>query len=228
MACSLDPESHLAWDALSPYVNPYVLGVPEALMLHTIRESCIEFCKSSGVLHDEQWIDLQKGVHEYFLETLCDFQIVRVFQVDMLNRWSVQPTVRNINRRAPNIPFNAVDTYGPSWWCGPYGFYLENVDVIKLTSGVQQDYPKGLRVEFVVVPKQDGCTLDNFLYQNYAEEISAGAIGRLKLIKDTAWYDPQGSLMFFNKFRKGVGIARAAVNRNFTSGPLYMQAQRWV
>lgn len=226
MTCYINDTGNLSWDALMPYILPYALGVPDTLISHHARLATIELCKFSGILHDKNVIDLQKGVRDYFLTTICDYQIVRVYLVSMLGRWNVTPTIRP-PLRSTSAPFSG-GYNGTVWSCGPYGFYMENVDVINLTNDVQQDYPKGLTVEFIVMPKQDGCTLDNYLYENYAEGIAAGALSKLLLMKNTSWFDPQLSMTFARTFQKAKTSARAAVDRNFTMGPLMMKGERWV
>lgn len=227
MACNFDPNDHLSWDVLGPYILPYVLGVPDELMNHHARLACIDFCKSSGILHDENYIDLQKGEREYFLTTECDYQIIRTYSVTMLNRWTLQPTMDKPIR--PYLaPFNTVGYYGVGWWGGPYGYYMYDVSTIIISPATQQDFLKGLRVEFIVAPTQDSCTLNNYLYSSFAEEIAAGAISTLKLIMGQNWSDPKGSGFWQNKFRRGVAKARATADRNFTSGPLMMRSNRWV
>lgn len=221
------PEQQL--DALYPYVLPYVLGVPEPVMAGEIRLALVEFCRRSGILHDENWIDLQKNVQEYFLETHCEYDIVRIFRVDMLNRWSFSPTIqRPIGNQGG--PFNSIGYWGTGWWCGPWGFYVVAPNVIRITPATQQDFKKGLRVEFIIQPKQDSCGLNSYLYQQWAEGIAAGAIARLKRMKgqDIQWYDPQGAAEFEAKFQKELGRARSTSDMNNTSGPVMMTAQRFI
>ncbi len=191
------------------------------------RNSAIEFCRRSAILHDENWFDLQKNVQTYYLSTVCDYQVVRMYEVTMLNRWTFRPTV---NKPIGNQgqPFNSVGYWGSSWWCGPYGFYMQAPDVVQITPATQQDFPRGLRCEFVVMPKQDGCTLDNYLYEHWAKEIAAGAIASLKMIKDTNWYDPKGADAYNIKWTNGMNRARGVADMNHTSGPIRMSAERWV
>jgi hypothetical protein len=228
MSCYLDPSGHLSWDALGSYITPYVLGAPDELINHNARLACIELCRRSGILHDENRLDLQKGVSDYFLTTLCDYEVVRVFQIDMLNRYTIRPSLTKPTRPAWNGGFGGNVSSAASFYCGPYGFWLENVDVLKLTMQLQQDYPQGLRVEFIVQPKQDGCTLNNYLYEHFAEGISAGAISRLMLLKNTAWYDPALARQFAMQFQKEIARARTTSDMNFTSGAVMMQAERWI
>lgn len=211
--CYIDPCAPLSWDALFPYVLPYVLGVPDELMAHHIRLACIEFCRRSGISHDENVFDLQAGVDTYFLKTLCDYQIIRIYEVDVLHRWVYKPTIRK-----PLIP----------WHWTAFGFWMENIDVIHMSRPVAQDITEAMRVEFVVAPTQDGCCLDNYLYESWAEGIAFGAIHRLSLIPNTGWYNLNQAQIFGLKFRNEIARARTAVDLNFTSGPLVMQGERFI
>ncbi|MGH7745450.1 MAG: hypothetical protein ACREQ5_11750 [Candidatus Dormibacteria bacterium] len=228
MSCFIDPTKQLSWDALSSYINPYVLGAPDNLIQHNARLSAIEFCRRSGILHDENLIDLQTGVQDYFLTTVCDYEVVRVFEVTMLDRWVIRPSITKPRKFNNFAGFNSVSYYGTNWWCGPYGFYMQNVDVIHITPATQQNFTQGLRVEFIVQPKQDGCVLDNYLYEYWAEGIAAGAIARLCLIKNTSWYDPGLFKEFDMKFRNELNRARGTVDMNFSSGSMMMQSERWI
>ena len=207
--CYIDPNATLSWDALFPYVLPYVLGVPNELMAHNIRLSAIEFCRRSGILHDENTFEMQAGVSDFFLTTICDYEIVRIVEVSMCGCYHFRPTLHK--------PMN-------NCFCGPYGFWMENVDVLHLSKpfpGFQtQPQPnnpanKHLRVEFVVQPKQDGCTLDNYLYEYWAEGIAYGAIHRLMMIPNVKWFNPQLAQAYQLKFRNEIVRARTANDLNF-------------
>lgn len=214
MTCYIDPTSCLSWDALFPYVLPYTLGMPDELMAHHIRLSCIEFCRRSGILHDANEFDLQSHVSDYFLTTVCEFEIVRVFEVVFHRLWRCHPSVtKPINR----------------FCAGPYQFWMENVDVIHLSAmPTTNDIEKGLRVEFIVQPKQDGCILDNYLYEYWAEAIAYGAIHRILLLPNTGWFNPNLSKEFMLKYRAELARARSMGDMNFTSGSIEMTTRRWV
>jgi len=213
MACYIDPNHCLSWDALLPYVHPYVRGAPDEIMLHNIRLATIELCRRSGCLHDENVLDLQKNVTRYELETECDYDIVRIFEVIVQNTWKYQPSLTK-NRR-------------PCFF-SPYQFYVQQPNTIILNSPPSQDIEGGLQVEFIVLPKQDSCVLDQMLYELWAEGIAAGAIYRLLMMPNTAWFSPPMAKEFEIKYRNCVARARTGVDLNFTSGPMMMKTERWV
>lgn len=227
--CYIDPNKPLSWDALDPYILPWVLGCPVEILRAQARLAAIEFCRRSGILHDENYFDLQKNVREYFLTSVCDYQVVRVYSVSMLNKWTFNPTL-NKPLVVQGGPFNSVGYWGYNWWCGPYGFYMKSPSVIEITPATQQDFPRGLRVEFVVMPKQDSCTLDNYLYETWAESIAAGAISRCKMMKGPTitWSDSEGAKEYNTRFLNDINRARGNADMNHTSGPTYMTAARWV
>lgn len=219
--CYIDPNDTLGWDALYPYVLPYVMGAPDELVLGQLRLAAIDFCKRSSILHDENTFDMQAAVTDYFLTTLCDYQIIRTYKVTVLDRWEYYPSINKPRQ----------------FTCGPYQFWMENVDVLKLSRPFTnldsaavppQTTNQNLRVEFIIAPKQDGCVLDNYLYENWGEGIAYGAIARLLKMPKAPWFNPAMGNDYELKFRKETARARTAADMNFTSGSVEMQMRRWV
>lgn len=210
MSCFIDPNTAISWDALFPYVLPYVRGVPDEIAAQAIRSSAIEFCRWSGYLHDTNTYDLQANVYHYPLETICDYNIVRVFRILVRNIWEYRPTYKK-----------------PPWPIGQFVFWLDSPTCLYLKRPPQEDEPKALEVEVVVAPKQDSCGLDNDLYEYWADGIAAGAISRILSMPNTNWFNLQLSKEFMMKFRSEKARARAERDRAFTSS-LHMQTERWV
>lgn len=232
MTCFIDPNKCLSWDVLLPYVQPYAYGVPDEVAIHAIRLACIEFCRRSGILHDVNILDMQAGVRDYHLETLCDYEILRIFEISV-GSWSYRPSVGVTNSGGwgaggwnPGVT-GVVDNPN-AWFCGPYGFYMEQPNLLILSTSISVDTPANLRAEFVVQPKQDGCSFHNYLYEAWAEGIGYGALTRLQSMQKTDWYNPVESQKNSIKFRTEIGRARTASDLNFTSGPMTMKTERWV
>lgn len=214
MACFIDPDSCLSWDTLLPYVLPFTVGVPDEVALQAIRQSCIEFCRRSGVLHDENYVDLQAYVHDYPLETSCDYEIVRIYEV-------VAPTML--------VSFRpSIHKMRFPWKFGPFTFYVQQPNLIYISNPPQEDIPKGLEVEFIVQPRQDSCTLDNYLYESWAEGISNGAIARILRMPKTPWFDMGASREYNRLYMNDLTRARTAVDLNFGSGPVIAHMDRWI
>lgn len=210
MACFIDPNGILSWDALFPYVLPYVRGVPDEIMAQAIRASAIEFCRRSGYIHDTKKYDLQANVHHYPLETDCNYNIVRIFRVTVKHTWSYYPT----NVKTP-------------WQVGCYTFYLDTPTCLHIKRPPQKDESQALEVETVIAPKQDSCVLDNDLYEYWADGISAGAISRISDIPNTSWFNPQIAKKYGDKFRYELARARGERDRSFAMSS-HMVAPRWV
>jgi hypothetical protein len=209
LSCYIDPNGALSWDALLPYVLPYTRGVPDEIAAQAIRASAIEFCRWSGYLHDVAKYDLQANVHHYPLETLCDYNIVRVFRVTVRGVWNYWPVVEK-----------------PLFQCGCFVFFMESPTCLRLQRPPQLDEPQALEVEVVVAPKQDSCTLDNDLYEYWADGISAGAVDRILSMPNTDWYNPSEAKRFGLKFKNEKARARAERDRQFASSSM-MVAPRW-
>jgi len=210
MACYVDPNGTLSWDALMPYVLPYVRGVPPDIALHHIRSSAIEWCRRSSILHDVQQYDLQAQVENYQLTTECNYEIVRVFRVTVDKTWNYTAVNEKLTRGR-----------------GAYIYYMSSPTMIHLRRPSQLDDPKGLEVETIVQPKQDSCVLENYLYEFWAEGIAAGAIERILTIPQTSWYDPKLAADFALKFRKELTRCRAEIDRAFNPRS-EMKTKQWI
>lgn len=198
-ACYIDPTNVLSWDALLPYVMPYCRGVPDQIALHHIRLSTIEFCRRTGILHDVQKYYLQAYVNNYQLVTDPNYDIARVIRVTVDKRWNYAP----LNSQPPQS-------------IGAFMYYMISPTIMQLRRPPAIDDPQGLEVETAVTPKQDSCVLDNYLYQQWAEGIAAGAIDRILSIPQTNWFDLRTAQKFELKYRKELTRARATVDRAFS------------
>lgn len=210
MTCYVDPNSELGWDALLPYVMPWVRGCPDQIVLQQIRLATIEFCRRSGILHDVTQYDIQAHVHEYQLTCDCNYNIVRVRRVTVDKRWDYTP----VNVKLPG-------------GIGAYLFYMSSPTIIHLRRAPNIDNPKGLEVEVIVKPKQDSCVLDNYLYETWAEGIAEGAIARCLSLPNTNWYNRAESNVHQLAFRKELARARTEADRSYTTQSV-MRTQQWV
>ena len=199
MSCYIDPTSTLSWDALFPYVQPYVRGAPDEIVAHNIRMATIEWCRRSSCLHVTQTYDLQAYVEDYQLTTECNYEIVRVFRVTVNKRWNYSPVNQKLIRGV-----------------GAFVYYMSSPTMMHIRRPSQLDNPKGLEVETVVQPKQDSCVLENYLYEQWADGIAANALERLLSLPQTNWYDPKLAAQFGLKARKELTRCRAEIDRAFS------------
>lgn len=206
----INPNGTLSWDVLLPYVIPYVRGVPPEIALHHIRLSTIELCRRSGIIHDVNKYDLQQNVQDYQLTTDCNYNIVRIRRVTVDERWDYTPMTTK-------LPAGI----------GAYLYQMTSPTMLHLRRPPNMDKPQALEVETVVVPRQDSCVLDNYLYEMWAEGISFGALQRCLSLPQTNWYDPKEAANYGLKFRKELSRCRAEADRAFGTTSV-AKTQPWV
>jgi hypothetical protein len=194
----INPNATLSWDAALPYVVPYVIGAPPELILHHIRMAAIELCNWSGIIHDINKYDLQKGVQDYQLITDCNYNIIRIKRVTVDERWDYTPVTAK-------LPAGI----------GAYLYQMTSPTMIHLRRPPNKDDPQGLEVEAIVAPKQDSCVLDNYLYEQWVQGIAYGAISTLIALPNTNWYNPKEADRYELKFRKEKVRCRAEADRAF-------------
>lgn len=206
----INPNATLSWDALLPYVLPYVRGAPPEIVLHHIRMSTIELCRRSGIIRDINQYDLQQNVSDYELITDCNYNIVRTKRVTVDGRWDYLPVTTK-------LPAGA----------GAYLYQMTSPTMIHLRRAPNKDNPQGLEVEVVVAPRQDSCVLDNYLYEMWANGIAFGAIESLLSIPQTNWFDPKLASKYELKFRKELSRCRSEADRAFGTQSV-AKAEPWV
>lgn len=210
MSCYIDPNGTLGWDVLLPYVLPSCRGVPDQIALHEIRVAAIEFCRFTGILHDIQQYYLQAYVGQYQLITDCNYNIHQVFRVLVNQQWEYAP----VSKKLPEGR-------------GYYVYHMSSPTIMNLRNPGQIDSPNGLEVETIVIPKQDSCVLDNYLYEIWGNSIAAGALAKLLKLPQTNWYDPKLAADYEMKFRKDKSKCRAQIDRAF-SPTSEMQTREWI
>lgn len=219
MACNLtNSAGSRTWSDLVPRVKPSVRGAPEAVIEDALRMAAIDFCRRTEVLKKYFEIDVQKGVSDYYLELESCATPIRIFSVNLDNRYGHSP--------APG------DTWNWCGCCGGYEFSSESPTHVRVSPITGDDRQRALAVTLVVAPAQDSCTLDDFLFQQWAEAITFGARARLhgmlgSSVRPNAWYSPQEEAKFRKAFDVEMARAKLEVGRGYHSGPVRARARRW-
>lgn len=219
MACNLtNPAGSRTWSDLTPRVKPSVRGCPENIIEEALRFAAIDFCRRTEVLKKYFEIDVQRGVSDYYLELEACANPIRIHSVTLDDRYEHRPDPAN------------------HWsWCGGccgFRFSSESPTHVRVDPITGDDRERALKVTLVVAPTPDSCTLDDFLYTQWAEAITYGARARLHGMLGSAalpnrWYSPNEERKFQRAFDAEMARAKLEVCRGYRSGPIVARARRW-
>lgn len=187
-----------------PEVLPYVRDCPEMVAINAIRNACIEFCdRSMWLLHEHDDIPTISGEGRYPLALPNFTESARVVEA-----WHNQfpLNAQNEDQLKRLYQFDWRDMVG-----GPrYISSLTPCEVAVVPAPAEADAGT-LKLIVALRPTRDSHSIDDSVYERWAEVIGQGARARLMAIAGQPFHDIAGSMqnrMFFT-----IGIAEASRER---------------
>lgn len=193
------------------YVMPHVPGATVEMALLEIKNTIIDFCEKSLIIQTTlDPVTAIQNVMDYDLEPPRDRLVVKIMKA-----WFKGVELEPVS----------VDEIGsPSW-------YNQNADYVVLKSDprmiTQKDTetfsvypipgetePNVLTLQVALKPSRSASTIDDFIFENYAEIIGHGAITRLAISPDKPYSNPQLAMARNALYLAGLNVARDRANKN--------------
>lgn len=199
-----------ALDDFLPYVALHCAGVPIPSMAHEIRSAAMLFCERTRAWKALQTVNVLANRGEYEIPMESQAAIV-----------TIEEAIFNGNKLAPM----ALDELKNEWrdWITQTGtplyFTQLDPDNLRLVPKPSTDFPKGLTLRIAYKPDRNANTVPDWLYQQYAEVIAAGAIGRLAGTRALPCFDPAVAQYYLQQFTSGTDRALNEADKSFTRVP---------
>ena len=185
------------YEELIPYVISDVPDCPKPLIIQAIRDSFRDLCRRTQVWDFElPKINIKKDQADYRLVTRVDCtQITAVLEVEtsVIDNSNEK---RDFRRQRPFIDYN-----------------IEKKWVIHFISASQSATLGGLKVTVALRPTRDADDIMEDIFEDWHEEVAAGAKWRLQKMKGKPWSDYTLSKDNRQLYRDGLTRARGEVNR---------------
>lgn len=213
------------YESFFPYVLHEVPGAPDPVVVMAIRNACIEFCERSLILtRDHDPITLTPRVVDYDLEPpIKDTLIIKIQKV-FVERNAINPlspdhvaTADIYNRRYEAYEAN------PS----TPNYYLQK-DERTITVWPMPDkvYRNALTMRVAMKPTRDSESVEDVIYEDYAEVIAAGALSRLMASSGKPYNNIQMAAVHKMAFERGVNLAKLRMNAGHTRANLTVKMRR--
>lgn len=187
-------------EALTPGVVVGLVGVPEPIALHAIRQACSEFCSDTGAVVFSETVSVPAGATEFTLTLPAGLRVARIVEV-----------------RADGalLPLVTALGVGTAKSTDVTGYTATSRGVVTLYG-----FPDGggVRVLAALTPTNDATSVPTELVERYIDALELGARARLRGQSGTAWYDPKDFAMLADRFRLAKARARVEVSRHFATG----------
>lgn len=195
------------FDEIIPYVAVNVIGVPAGVVGHAIRLSAIEFAQRTKAIKRTMYLSTQCGVRHYPL------------QVDDCNAIIA---IEDVSYCGSCLRLSSVSCC----MSGGFWYAFERPDDFYIGIEPDRDGQRDLEIRAVVMPGQDSCFLDKWVYDLHAETIAQGALYRILKMQAEEWFNPAMSSLAAREFNAGVTRALSLELSHNSTQPQRIQMPR--
>lgn len=190
-----------------PFVTPYVYGVSDPMAEQAVVSACIEFCGRSYLVQNTSWEDAVADQADVDVEVPSMMELVgvlRVFFKDAeLKAVSREMVSRGHAARGEAIPGVTVASGTPSEW-----FTRDPAEPVVSVYPPPADAADSVFTLIAAhAPTRAATRVAAVLYDDYAEDIAAGAIARLLMMPAQAFTNPLAATPYLRQFRSAVTAA---------------------
>lgn len=210
-----------AYETFFPEVLPYVHDVPEFVATNAIRNACIEFCeKSDYIVYTHDPITILPRVSAYELDLPSGTTLARVLAGWVGNLPLTFKSQEDLQR-----------IYPLDWrQMGGRPQYLTQDTPDEVIVAPFSDYrmDSGLKIIVALKPTRSSTSVDDLVYQRWAEAIGFGARARLYDTPGQPYYDPMSAQKYRQWFESAIGEAKTERNRGLTRNTTRVRPPRLV
>lgn len=214
-----------SYEDFFPYVLPDVVGAPEPVVVHHIRNACIEFCEKSLILtRDHDPIDVVANKVDYDLEPPGGYLVVKV-QRAWLDNVLLDPVAPDFVRE-PAVYNRLYDTYNAASASTPRGYLQKEERSISLWPKPDRAYNNGLTLRVALKPTRASTSIEDVVFEDYAEVIAQGALYRLQLSPGKAYSNAEMAAINKGLFEQGINVARQRSSRGHVRSMLSVKMRK--
>lgn len=214
----------VSYEAFFPYVLPEVPGASEFGAVIAIRASCIEFCEKSFILtRDHDPISVIKNVIDYDFEPPTGYLVIKVMKAWMNNR-PIDPLAPDVVKD-PAV-YNQLFSNYQAQPSTPQYYLQKQERQISLWPMPDQNYTNSLTMRVALKPTRASTTVDDVLFEDYAEAIASGALSRLMMSAGKAYTNPEMAAVHKGLFNQGINMARQRATHGHVRANLQVKLRR--
>lgn len=208
--------------AFLPLILPFVHDCSNQAATITARFAAIEFCeKSDWLQYEVDPITVQAGIAAYEIEAPEDSLPMRIKSATILGQ-TIPLEAKTQDELARMYGEWREKTGSPR-----YMTQVNTNEVILVPSPTTR-IAAGLRMIVTVRPTNDAASIDDDLFNRWAEPIGYGARARLMEMAGQPYYDPSNAPAAWKVFRQAISDAKAQRLRDIGRTVQSVQLRRFV
>lgn len=205
-------------DLFLPYVLPYAPGCTDTMAKQAVLSACIEFCARTLTVQHTGTDTVSEGVSDYDVEEPPSLALVRILAVYFLDQKltprSREMVVRGAAARGGSIPTVAVTLGTPTEWFNRDPA-LPQVSIYPTPADTFAD---ALTIVAGYQPTRTATKVPDTLFDDFAEDIAAGAIARLLVMPGYQFSAPAAAKPFITQFSSAMSTAAALARTGLGTG----------
>ncbi len=204
-------------DLLIPFVAPEVKGCPTALIKNAIRSAAIRFCdKSEAWRYDIPATDITATQADYTIPVLSETQVVGIKTLFDSDDEITPKSENQLDLEWPKLNmtfgYNSNERYRALPWRTETGaraifYYQKTQDTVTLVPIPDTTKTGGLTGTIALKPTPTGTLIEQNLYNQFYEELAAGAKAQLMAMPDKDWTNANMVAYYKNLFDAGIAMA---------------------
>lgn len=200
-------------DEFLDYVMPHVPGATVNLALHEIKSTIIDFCEKSLILQETlDPITTIENIADYDLEPSKHRVVVKILKGWYKNARLIPESVDEID--APSLYNQTIADVTPTKG-DPKIVTQKDPRTFSLYPIPNETVANSITLRVALKPSRSVDTIDDFIYEDYAETIAHGAISRLCISPDKPYYNEKLAVAREALYRAGLNVARDRALKSF-------------
>lgn len=210
MACTCADYDKTPWSEFFPYMSIYLDRIPEDIASFLVRAAVIEWATETLMLQRDVYIDVQSCVSDYTVEVPDGFTL---------------HSIREAYFKGSRLtPVQRIGSYGVH-----HGqVYFDGINQIMLGDAPAEDEKGALLVRAIVLPTQQSCEIDSWVFQRYAEQMANGGLSRAFLMNGTPWASPREGGIMLRRWQTFMGRVKSERVKGGIAGPTFIKVPRFV
>lgn len=198
-----------------PYILPEVQGAPELVVDTQLKSAIIEFCEKSLIIQrDHDPVSVVKGISDYDFEPPITGHLVVKIVKAFCKGYELHP-ISPDSVDNPTI-YNRLALDDKTILSGaPRNIFQKDERTFTLYPIPDETKANSLTMRIALKPNRSVETVEDVLYEDYAEHIASGCLARLMLSPNKTYTNPQLSVVHNNLFKQGINKAKQLSSRGF-------------
>lgn len=201
-----------------PYILPEVPGCPEPTVDVALRSAMIEFCEKTLIIQrDLDPVTVVKGITDYDIDPPNNQLVTRLLRVWYKDVELTPTAPDNVNNAEV---YNTLFTGADKNRADPRMFIQKDERTFTVYPIPQETVANGLTVRAALKPTRLAETVEDVLFEDYAEAISSGAKYRLLSMASKPWTNGPSATLALATFNTAINVARQRASRGHTRADL--------